>query len=87
MGHVFFSLYSPLVDEKLDLEREAINRIRAAQQETNSELDTTLQRCAKVKMKSEEAITKANAERDHIKQDLDSVRATLHHIRYALGLF
>ncbi len=49
--------------------------------QTNGELDTTVGRCTKVEDKSDEATTKAEAERVHIKNDMDTVRRDLKFIR------
>jgi len=76
----FVKQHVPLVQEKLILEMEAMDKIRKAQGETDQELVMTKQRQAKTEMKSTEALTKAETERGHIKKELDSVRDDLTNI-------
>ncbi|XP_005098448.1 coiled-coil domain-containing protein 178 [Aplysia californica] len=76
----FVKQHVPLVQEKLILEMEAMEKIRKAQGETDQELVMTKQRQAKTEMKSTEALTKAETERGHIKKELDSVRDDLTNI-------
>lgn len=45
--------------------------------QTNDELGNTVERCAKAENKSEEAFSKAEAERTHIKNDLAAVEKDL----------
>ncbi|RUS92112.1 hypothetical protein EGW08_000136 [Elysia chlorotica] len=73
----FVKQHVPLVQEKLILEVEAMDKIRKAQGDTDQELVMTKQRQAKTEMKSTEALTKAETERGHIKKELDSVRDDL----------
>lgn len=81
----FVKKHCPLVEEKLELEMEAMSRIKMAQSDTNDELRTTVERCAKVEDKSEEASQKATAERKHIKSELDNVRKDLQQISEELS--
>lgn len=81
----FVKKHCPLVEEKLELEMEAMSRIKMAQSDTNDELRTTVERCAKVEDKSEEANQKATAERKHIKSELDNVRKDLQQISEELA--
>lgn len=81
----FVKKHCPLVEEKLELEMEAMSRIKMAQTDTNDELRTTVERCAKVEDKSEEANQKATAERKHIKSELDNVRKDLQQISEELA--
>ena len=80
---IFFNFPNsrPLVQEKLVLELEAMDKIKKAQVETNQELMTTKQRQEKTEQKSTEAITKAETERGHIRKELDTVRDNLTTIR------
>ena len=55
--------------------------------QTDDELAVTLERCAKVEGKSEEAHSKAAQERASIKADLDSVKADLAKIRCSCFAF
>lgn len=73
----FVKKHIPLVEEKLELELEAMSRIKNAQSETVSELDTTTQRQEKTASKSTEAMQKADTERSHIKRELDTVKDEL----------
>ncbi|CAL1526941.1 unnamed protein product [Lymnaea stagnalis] len=73
----FVKQHVPLVQEKLILEVEAMDKIRKAQGDTDQELVMTNQRLAKTQMKSTEAITKAETERGYIKKELDRVREDL----------
>ncbi|GFO13380.1 coiled-coil domain-containing protein 178-like isoform x2 [Plakobranchus ocellatus] len=73
----FVKQHVPLVQEKLILEVEAMDKIRKAQGDTDQELVMTKQRQAKTEMKSTEALNKAETERGHIKKELDSVRDDL----------
>ncbi|XP_059162874.1 coiled-coil domain-containing protein 178-like [Physella acuta] len=76
----FVKQHVPLVQEKLILEVEAMDKIRKAQGDTDQELVMTKQRLAKTEMKSTEAHTKAETERGYIKQELDRVREDLANI-------
>ncbi|XP_033736853.1 coiled-coil domain-containing protein 178-like [Pecten maximus] len=73
----FVKKHIPLVEEKLELELEAMARIKNAQTETVTELDTTTQRQEKTASKSNEALQKADTERSHIKRELDTVKDEL----------
>ncbi|WAR24311.1 CC178-like protein [Mya arenaria] len=73
----FVKKHIPLVEEKLELELEAMSKIRNAQNETNQELDNTRNRQEKTEAKSGEAYQKAEKERGHIKKELDTVREAL----------
>ncbi|XP_060070324.1 coiled-coil domain-containing protein 178-like [Ylistrum balloti] len=73
----FVKKHIPLVEEKLELELEAMARIKNAQTETVTELDTTTQRQEKTASKSSEAMQKADTERSHIKRELDTVKDEL----------
>lgn len=73
----FVKKHIPLVEEKLELELEAMARIKNAQTETVTELDTTTQRQEKTASKSNEAMQKADTERSHIKRELDTVKDEL----------
>ncbi|OWF35535.1 coiled-coil domain-containing protein 178-like isoform X2 [Mizuhopecten yessoensis] len=73
----FVKKHIPLVEEKLELELEAMARITNAQTETVTELDTTTQRQEKTASKSSEALQKADTERSHIKRELDTVKDEL----------
>ncbi|XP_046576697.1 coiled-coil domain-containing protein 178-like [Haliotis rubra] len=76
----FVERHIPLVQEKLLLEMEAMDKIKKAQAETDQELEMTKQRQAKTEQKSEEAVNKAENERGHIKRELDTVRDNLSQI-------
>ncbi|XP_020616099.1 coiled-coil domain-containing protein 178-like [Orbicella faveolata] len=69
--------HCPLVEEKLDLEGEAMSSIQLKQDETDEELDNTLDRLAATERKTAEAKGKAAQERSLIKQDVDVVRNEL----------
>lgn len=69
--------HCPLVEEKLDLEGEAMSSIQLKQDETDDELHDTLDRLAATERKTAEAKGKAAQERSHIKQDVDVVRNEL----------
>lgn len=69
--------HCPLVEEKLDLEGEAMSSIQLKQDETDEELHDTLDRLAATERKTAEAKGKAAQERSHIKQDVDVVRNEL----------
>ena len=73
--------FSPLVEEKLDLEGEAMSSIQLKQDETDEELDNTLDRLAATERKTAEAKGKATQERSLIKQDVDVVRNELNAVR------
>ncbi|KAL8600724.1 hypothetical protein ACOMHN_057313 [Nucella lapillus] len=81
----FVKMHIPLVEEKLVLELQAMDRIKKAQVETNQELMTTKQRQAKTEQKSTEAMSKAETERGHIRRELDNVRDNLTHISEELS--
>ncbi|XP_025109475.1 coiled-coil domain-containing protein 178-like [Pomacea canaliculata] len=76
----FVKQHVPLVQEKLVLEVQAMDKIKKAQVETNQELMATQQRQAKTEQKSKEALTKAETERGHIKREIDTVRDKLKRI-------
>ncbi|KAL9979922.1 hypothetical protein ACROYT_G008441 [Oculina patagonica] len=69
--------HCPLVEEKLDLEGEAMSSIQLKQDETDDELRNTLERLAATERKTAEAQGKAAQERSLIKQDVDVVRNEL----------
>ncbi|CAD5122442.1 DgyrCDS10865 [Dimorphilus gyrociliatus] len=73
----FIEKHVPLIADKLELELEAMERIRRAQVDTNEELDKTLKRCAEVQAKSDDAHKKAEEERKHMKEDLENVNNEL----------
>ncbi|XP_052254970.1 coiled-coil domain-containing protein 178-like [Dreissena polymorpha] len=81
----FVKKHIPLVEEKLELELEAMTKIRNAQRETNQELDNTKNRQEKTEAKSNEAASKAEKERGHIKKELDTVRDALSTINEELS--
>ncbi|XP_006822410.1 uncharacterized protein LOC102808581 [Saccoglossus kowalevskii] len=76
----FVKTHSPLVEEKLELELEAMHKIQDAQMQTNDELAKTVEKLKQTESKSEEAHGKAEMERAHIKKELDTVRQALHEI-------
>ncbi|XP_077991434.1 uncharacterized protein LOC144445672 [Glandiceps talaboti] len=76
----FVKTHSPLVEEKLELELEAMHKIQQAQLQTTEELEKTLQKLKQTEAKSAEAHGKAEMEREHIKKELDTVRQALHEI-------
>ena len=49
--------------------------------QTNDELSVTVDRCTKVETKSEEAYTKADVERIHLEQEVETVRSDLGKIK------
>ncbi|KAK3089571.1 hypothetical protein FSP39_004696 [Pinctada imbricata] len=73
----FVKKHIPLVEEKLELEKLAMEKIKNAQTDTSTELNNTKQRAEKTKAKSNEAEIKAQTERGHIKRELDTVRDVL----------
>ncbi|XP_064605202.1 coiled-coil domain-containing protein 178-like [Liolophura sinensis] len=73
----FVDKHIPLVQEKLELELSAMEKIRLAQLETNKELELTLTRQAKTESKSREANQKAESERALIRKELGAVRNEL----------
>ena len=73
--------FSPLVEEKLELEGEAMSSIQLKQDETDDELSNTLERLEATERKTAEAQGKAAQERSLIKQDVDVVRNELNAIR------
>ncbi|XP_060608579.1 coiled-coil domain-containing protein 178-like [Ruditapes philippinarum] len=81
----FVKKHIPLVEEKLELELEAMTKIRNAQRDTNQELDNTKNRQEKTEAKSNEATNKAEKERGHIKKELDFVREALSAINEELS--
>lgn len=81
----FVKKHIPLVEEKLELELEAMSKIRNAQKDTNQELDNTKSRQVKTEAKSNEATQKAQIERGHIKKELGTVRETLASINEELS--
>lgn len=81
----FVKKHIPLVEEKLDLEGETMDKIWRAQNETDQELDLTKNRYEKTEAKSNEALQKAELERGHMKSDLDKVRDALNIINDELS--
>ena len=81
---VFAHCFSPLVEEKLDLEGEAMSSIQTKQDETDDELRQTLRRLAATDQKTAEAQGKAAQERGLIKQDVDVVRNELNAVRFGI---
>lgn len=81
----FVKKHIPLVEEKLELELEAMSKIRNAQTDTDQELDVTITRQNKTEAKSNEAIQKAETERGHIKHELDTVKDALSNINEELS--
>lgn len=77
----FYCYHSPLVEEKLDLEGEAMSSIQNKQDETDDELRSTLERLQATEMKTAAAQGKASQERILIKQDVDVVRNELNAVR------
>ncbi|XP_078673105.1 uncharacterized protein LOC144912123 [Branchiostoma floridae x Branchiostoma belcheri] len=73
----FTQKHCPLVEEKLDLEMDSMARIRQAQHETDGELEQTLGRLRKTEEKFQEALDKANVERQAIEKGLNQVRQQL----------
>lgn len=69
--------HCPLVEEKLELEGEAMSSIQHKQDETDEELRNTLERLQATERKTAEAQGKAAQERYLIKQDVDVVRNEL----------
>lgn len=69
--------HCPLVEEKLDLEGEAMSSIQLKQDETDEELSNTLDRLEATERKTAEAQGKATQERALIKQEVDVVRNEL----------
>lgn len=69
--------HCPLVEEKLELEGEAMSSIQLKQDETDDELRNTLERLGATERKTAEAQGKAAQERSLIKQDVDVVRNEL----------
>ncbi|KAJ8034089.1 hypothetical protein HOLleu_24515 [Holothuria leucospilota] len=80
----FVKKHCPLVEEKLDLEMEAMKRIDEAQNQTTGELNKMFEKLKKTEGKSHEAHGKADMERAHIKKELDSVRDALTEINHEL---
>ncbi|PIK35947.1 putative coiled-coil domain-containing protein [Apostichopus japonicus] len=80
----FVKKHCPLVEEKLDLEMEAMKRIDEAQDQTIGELNKMVEKMTKTQNKSHEAHGKADMERTHIKKELDSVRDALTTINHEL---
>lgn len=76
IGHAL-SVYSPLVEEKLSLEVQAMQKIQDAQEETQKELELTLDRLAKTKVRNEQAHTKAGIERETMVQEIEDVKKEL----------
>lgn len=54
-----------------------MQKINEAQQETDRELENTLQRLAKTRIRNEEAHAKAARERDTMAKDIEDVRGEL----------
>ncbi|XP_074642061.1 coiled-coil domain-containing protein 178-like isoform X2 [Tubulanus polymorphus] len=82
----FVKDHCPLVKEKLILEKEAMERIEEAQRETTEELNVTMERCDKVNKKSIESHAKADMERRHMKNEIESVGQDLDKIKNELAL-
>lgn len=72
--------HCPLVEEKLELEGEAMSSIQLKQDETDDELSETLERLEATERKTAEAQGKAAQERSLIKQDVDVIRNELNAI-------
>ncbi|XP_064626138.1 coiled-coil domain-containing protein 178-like [Lineus longissimus] len=81
----FVSRHCPLVEEKLELEQEAMERIQIAQTETTEELNLTLERCARVEKKSADAHAKAESERNKMKKEIESITKELNRISQELA--
>lgn len=64
---------SPLVEEKLSLELDAMHKINTSQDETDRELELTLDRLARTKVRNEEAHNKAAKERVNMAREIDDV--------------
>ena len=73
-----------MVEEKLDLEGEAMSSIQTKQDETDDELHSTLMRQQATNTKTGSAQAKASQERILIKHDVDVVRNELNAVRYRI---
>ncbi|ELT93268.1 hypothetical protein CAPTEDRAFT_227270 [Capitella teleta] len=82
----FVTIHIPLVQEKLNLEQEAMARIQQAQADANDELSITQDRCSSVVSKYDDACIKASQEREGIKADLDAVNKDLAEINEQLSM-
>lgn len=67
----------PLVEEKLEMEKQTMQRIESEQKDTDVELKSALDQCREVTAKSNIAFAKAEQERISLKKDLDDVRSDL----------
>ncbi|XP_071807760.1 coiled-coil domain-containing protein 178-like [Asterias amurensis] len=76
----FVQKHCPLVEEKLELERDAMKRIDEAQVQTTEMLNQTYEKLKRTEDKSAEAHGKADMERAHIKRELEAVRDALREI-------
>ncbi|XP_022102593.1 coiled-coil domain-containing protein 178-like [Acanthaster planci] len=76
----FVQKHCPLVEEKLELERDAMKRIDEAQVQTTDMLNQTYEKLKRTEDKSAEAHGKADMERAHIKRELEAVRDALREI-------
>ena len=76
--------FSPLVEEKLNLELQAMQKIHEAQEETDRELENTLERLAKTRIRNEEAHNKAAREREAMAKEIEDVRGELQTAVYVL---
>lgn len=65
------------MEEKLNLEVQAMNKINDAQDETDKDLQQTLERLAKTRIRNEEAHTKAANERVSMADEIEDVRKEL----------
>lgn len=74
--------FSPLVEEKLSLELDAMQKINDAQSDTDRELELTLERLAKTKVRNEEAHTKAEKERENMAKEIEGVQQELQNALY-----
>ncbi|XP_038056711.1 coiled-coil domain-containing protein 178-like [Patiria miniata] len=80
----FVQKHCPLVEEKLELERDAMKRIDEAQVQTTDMLNQTYEKLQRTEDKSAEAHGKADMERAHIKRELEAVRDALREINAEL---
>ena len=65
------------MEEKLALEVHAMEKIQEAQAATQNELQLTLERLAKTKIRNEEAHAKAAVERETMAQEIEDVKKEL----------
>ncbi|XP_067933095.1 coiled-coil domain-containing protein 178-like [Watersipora subatra] len=69
--------HCPLVKEKLSLELQAMEKINEAQDLTQTELEQTLDRLAKTKIRNEEAHMKAETERENMAKEIEDIKKEL----------